>query len=81
MKEIPKQNYSMEEELYIQVYAQTLFLGARSDVFISSIFAATMKSFMLNPPAQLAYTGHQHDITYKMQFRIIKKKINEIKLK
>jgi hypothetical protein len=35
----------------ISNYAQTLFLGTRSDVLISSILAATMKSVMLKPPA------------------------------
>lgn len=40
---------SKEKQLF--AYAQILLRGARSDVFISSILAATMKSFMLKPPA------------------------------
>lgn len=35
----------------ISTYAHALFLGIRSDDLTSSILAATMKSFMLNPPA------------------------------
>lgn len=33
------------------IYAHILFLGARSDVLISSILAAIMKSLILRPPA------------------------------
>lgn len=42
---------SSGRERVCSAYAQILFLGARSDVLIWSNFAATMKSFMLKPPA------------------------------
>lgn len=35
----------------ISTYAHALFLGIRSEDLTSSILAATMKSFMLRPPA------------------------------
>lgn len=49
------QEYKWEFYIFWEVsadYAQALFLGTRSAVLISSIFAATMKSFVLKPPAK-----------------------------
>lgn len=42
--------FFLEEKIW-STYAQILLRGTKSDVLISSILAATMKSFMLKPPA------------------------------
>lgn len=55
-----------KEEYCFHCYAQIRFFGRRSSVLISSILAATMKSFKLRPPANRIIGGISDLVEFKI---------------